>query len=283
MADVSDVANALVALCTGVVYPNGVQTELQASVVGPPIRLYPGWPVKAQLDADMLAGVCHVNVYPRPQERNTTRYTPKFQQTSVNTATLTLTGVQQTVTVGGTIPPSSNPHNLAVFVNGVPYLYQPLTTDTLTTIAAALAALIPSATSAGAVITVPTSATLGAVRVGITGTSARPLRNQERVFQIGIWADTPAHRDVIAQAIDPVLELTKFILLPDGWYGEMNYRGSPETDQYEKSTLYRRDLMYAVDYATLQVMTTGQIVVVETDISAAVSGVSYAAVATEFT
>jgi hypothetical protein len=258
-------------------------------VTGTPIIVYYGWPVSEQLDADLAAAspVCNVSVYPRPQERNTTRYLGQYQQTSLNTTLLTLTKAGQTVTVGGAIPPAGNTHNLAIFVNGIPYVYQVLVADTLSTIAAAMAALIvvgvSGTTASGAVITIPSSATLGPARVGVFGSSAKPVRNQDRVFQIGIWADSPAHRDTIAQAIDPTLAATNFLTFPDGSAGRLIYRGSPSSDSFEKSTLYRRDLLYAVDYSTLLVVKTPQIVAVETVTTAAVAGVPpYAPVATTY-
>ena len=234
-------------------------------------------------DLDLAAGICSVSVYPAKMERNTTRYLSRYKQASINSPTLTLTAAGQTVTVSGTIPPASNPHNLGVFVNGVPYVYAVKPNDTLASVAAALATLITGSSSAGPLVTLPAGALLGPVRAGITGKSARPIRNTQRVFQITIWADTPAHRDAIAAVIDPVLAATPFVFMPDGTAGNVVYRGSPQTDKDEKSGLYRRDLMYSVDYSTMQTVTAPQIVAVEVDISAAVDGVPpFVPVATEF-
>jgi hypothetical protein len=274
MADISDALTLLTNTIAGIVYPNGTASP---SITGAGIRIYPGWPIGQQLDIDLAAGVCHVSVFPSQQERNTTRYLGKFEQTSVNTPTLTLTVVGQMVTVGGVIPPASNVHNLGVFVNGIPYVYQALPTDTLASIAAALAALIvvavPGTSTNGPTITVPKSATLGAARVGVFGSSSKPVRNQDRVVQITIWADTPANRDTIAKAVDPVLAAMNFLVFPDDTAGRFIYRGSPFSDQFEKSGLYRRDLMYSVDFSTLAVVTSPQIVAVETNTSAALNGV----------
>lgn len=193
MADLTDVANALVTLVSATLYPNGIG---QASVAGVGVRVYQGWPNPEQLDPDLRATtpICHVSVYPRPEEKNTTRYMPTWKQTSVNTPTLTLTIAGQAVTVGGTVPLASNPHVVMVMGNGKPYVYAVLATDTLNSIAAALAALIAAdiagTAAAGAVITLPNSARLQAARVGVTGTAVREVRRQERSFQIGIWADT---------------------------------------------------------------------------------------------
>lgn len=253
MADLSDVMSALVTLIDGVMFPNG---DGSASIIGSCIRIFPGWPNPQQLAADLAAGTCEISVYPRPEERNTTRYPQQFQEQSRNTALLTLAVVNQTVTVAGTIPAAGNQHNLVVFVNGVPYVYAVQPSDTLTTIAAALAALIVvnvvGTTSSVGVIALPSSARIGVVRVGVTGTALKEIRRQERLFQIGIWADTPAHRDAIAKALDAALAALPFFALVDGSAARLIYKSSPMSDMFEKTGLYRRDLFYIVEYPTTQ-------------------------------
>lgn len=274
MADLSDVTAALVTLVAGVVYPNGIG---QPSVAATDTVVYEGWPNPQQLDADIGVGKCHVSVYPRVDERNTTRYSPTWQQASVNTPTLTLTIAGQAITLAGAIPPAGNPTNLSVFANGLPYVYAVLSTDTLATAAAALAALIAAGvggtSAAGAVITLPTSARIGWARVGVTGTAVRTVRSQERVIQIAIWADTPAHRNALAKAIDAALAVTTFLALPDGTGGRLTYKSTLPSDALQKTRLYRRDLLYTVDYATTQVETETQITQGQINEVAAVSGV----------
>ena len=63
MADLSDVADAIVTIATQAVYPNGAG---RASIVGQPIALYQGWPSPQSLDQDMPVGKAHVTVFPRP-------------------------------------------------------------------------------------------------------------------------------------------------------------------------------------------------------------------------
>ncbi|QOR55280.1 MAG: hypothetical protein SHS37scaffold220_49 [Phage 67_12] len=274
MADLSDVTAALVTLVAGVVYPSGIG---QPSVAATDTVIYEGWPNPQQLDADIGVGKCHVSIYPRPDERNTTRYSPTWQQASINTATLTLTVNGQTITLAGTIPLASNPTNLSVFANNLPFVYAVLPGDTLATAATALAALIavsiPGTVAAGAVITLPSSGLVEWVRVGVTGTSVRTVRSQERVIQIAIWADTPAHRNALAKAIDAALAVTTFLALPDGTGGRLTYKSTLPSDALQKTRLYRRDLLYTVDYATTQTETETQITQGQINESAAVSGV----------
>jgi hypothetical protein len=277
MADLSDVLTVLAATAAAALYPNGFG---QPSAVGVACKVYPGWPNAQQLDADLRAAtpVCHVSIYVTPAERNTTRYSPNdWKPVATATPTLTLTQAGQTVTVAGTIPTAGNPHNLTVLANGAPYVYRVLTTDTLTTIAAALAALIAvdiaGTTSSGAVITLPTSVRLQAARVGVTGTALRELRRQERVVQIVVWASTEGSRSAIASTVDSSLAALAFVAMPDGSGARVRYQKSSISDAQQKDCLFRRDLMYTVEYATTQSETETQIGQEQMVLQAAVAGV----------
>lgn len=248
MADISDVSNALVALIAQTLYPNGTG---QPSLITAAVKVYPGWPNEAQLDADLIAGIINVSVFPTQIERNTTRY-PRYdyQEALVNTPTLTLTINGQQITVGGAMPVTFFAQNAMAMVSGLPYVYATQSTDTLTSIATALAALIPGASSTGAVVTIPNGKPIAAARIGTIGTRISELRRQERVFMATVWAPTPALRDAAVNAIDPVLADTKFLILADTSAARLIYRSSFITDALQKAKLYRRDLNYAVEYAT---------------------------------
>lgn len=282
MADVSDVSDTIVGLVSGLLYPSGTsQPSVIAGTAG--MRVYDGWPVPHQLDLDLankvasvLTSICHVSVYPLPGERNTTRYFSEWTMASLNTPTLILSSAGQTVRVGGTVPPANNPHNLVVFVNKYPYVYAAQPTDSLSTIATALATLIavnvPGTTSASAVITLPANAVLGPCRVGITGTSTLEVARQEKQFQISIWADSPAHRVAMAKVIDPALKGMAFIMLPDLSGGRFRYVGMREIDMLQKQAIYRRDLIYTVEYGTFLTLPTTQVTQVEIDIAPEMDG-----------
>lgn len=278
MADLIDVENALVGLAAAALYPNGTGQPSAAGAV--PCKVYAGWPTESQLDSDLIAGNCHVTVYPQQVEHNTTRFSQDWQQASLNTASMTLTVNGQQITLAGTIPGSGNPHTLSVLVNGQPYVYQVLVTDTLATAAAALAALIaagvPGTTAASGVITVAAAGRIGAAVVGVTGTSIREIRRQERNFQITIWADTPAHRDLIAPVVDKALAALRFITLADGTAGRLIYRNSIVSDMLQKARLYRRDLVYSVEYATTLIETDTQVTQTQLNQSVQIDGATAA-------
>ncbi|MDB6104046.1 MAG: hypothetical protein JWO52_4045 [Gammaproteobacteria bacterium] len=272
MADLSDISNSLVALIGTVLYPNGQGTPC---ALGSPAHYYAGWPIPTNLDADLGAAIpiTNVSVYPATMNRNTTRYLDQWQQVSVNTATLGLTVAGQTVTVGGTAPLAGNPHNLSLSVNGLPYVYQASVVDSLGSIARKLAALIPGAISNGAVITLPGTARIGALRVGVTGVSSLVTRNQEQVFQIGIWAATPATRDLFAKTIDGALAQIRRFTLPDTSVCRLIWKNSLQSDKWQKQAQYRRDLFYTAEYATLAIENETQITQIQENYSASVAGV----------
>ena len=260
MSDIIDVQTALVNAIVAGVYPNGTT---QPSVSNSAIVVYPGWPDSSNLDADLLTGKAHVTVFPTATEKNTTRYSKDWQPQTVNTATITAVILNQTVTIGGVFPSPFAAHNINVMVNSVPYVYAVQSGDTLTSIATALKALIvagvPGTTSTGPVITLPTNARINAARVGVSGTSIRELRRQERVFQITVWAQTPTLRDTIGSAFDVALAAVEFLTMPDGFGARLIYKSSAVIDSLQKAKLYRRDFLYSVEYATTQIEVDTQI------------------------
>ena len=260
MSDLIDVQQALVGIIAGAVYPGGTGLP---SVSGGPVIVYAGWPTAATLDADLLVGKAHVTVYPTMIENNRTRYSKDYQPATLNVATITATLAGQTITIGGAMPAQSNPHIVAALVNGRPYVYPVLSTDTLASVATGLAALIAAdiagTAAVGTVITLPAAANITRAVVGVTGTSIREIRRQERIFQITVWANAPAQRDQISSALDIALSAVEFLSMPDGYGARLIYRNSHMTDNLQKAKLYRRDFQYSVEYATTQIEVETQI------------------------
>lgn len=272
MAGLSDVENALVDLITGALYPSA---GAPPSVVGFPVKIYPGWPDAGTLDTDMVetAGkphAAHVSVYPLPQERNTTRYRPESEEKPAPATTYGLAAAGQVVTVSGAAPAPYVAQNLAVFVNGRPYVTQAAAGATPAQLATALAALIvadvPGTVAAGANVTLPATARVGALRVGSTGQSIRLVRTQEKPFQIGVWSSSPATRALVADTFDPVLADTPRLSMPDGTLARLIYQATREDDFTQKQRIYRRSLLYTVEYHTTLVVTAAQLVAGQVDI-----------------
>src|ERR1700722_12500939 len=207
MADQSDVEQQIIALISQIVYPNGTG---QPSIAGVPVKRYRGYPVPANLDKDLAAGVINLSVYPLQMERNVTRYVRDWQDVpDAGPPALTISAAATTITLGGTV---SSPLNVAAIVNGTGYVYAVQTSDTLASIATALASLInanTTATSSGAVISIPSAHSIVA-RIGQVGTVIRELSRQNKLFQIKAWCPTPALRDIIIPPIDVALKRLTF-------------------------------------------------------------------------
>ncbi len=246
MAELSEVEQAIVSAITQMVYPYGTAA---APIAGQPCRIYRGWPIPASLDADLKAGKVNITVFPLDAEQNLTRYTNEWQELPTPSIALTLTVSGQTVTVAG-MP--TCPLNAAVLVNGKAYVYPLQATDTPTSIATALAALISAdtqATSNGPVITVPAATNLSS-RIGSVGTVIQEVKRQKKSFRITIWCNGPLIRDAVSRVIDPGLASMTFINLPDGTGGRIRYERTHTDDVPEKALLFRRDLVYSVEYGT---------------------------------
>ncbi|TXD58865.1 hypothetical protein FUT88_13390 [Ralstonia sp. TCR112] len=272
MADLTDVSSALVLLIDGVLYPNG-DAQSPASGV-PATRIYPGWPVPGQLDADLAAGIANVSVFNRPEARNTTRYQTVPQDMTVTAPTLTLTINGRTVTVGGTVAAGVN---TAVIVGTSAFTYQTVANDTLSTIAAALASQInaayPGTTSSGAVITLPnTGPPINAARVGGSGQQMTEAGRVEQVFQITVWANTPDNRKAIAKLITPAIMATRFLTLADGTAARVILKGQRDDDVPQKELLFRRDIMVTVEYVETVVNTSTTVVDIVQNTAVGVNG-----------
>ncbi|PRF55324.1 hypothetical protein [Burkholderia multivorans] len=271
MADLSDVGNVLAGLIGGFLYPNGTAAP---SAAGMPVRVYPGWPDPASLDADMAAGTAHVSIYPHPTGRNTTRYSSDWKTTAAPTQTLGATVSGNEITISGTV---ATPQTVAILANGAPFVYAVQASDTLSSIAAALATLIaaqiPGTTSAGAVITLPTSARIAAARISASGTIARVVRSQEHSVQVTVWAPSPAARVQVATAFDALLSDLRFLSMPDGFGARLVYSNSYDTDRLAKATAYRRDFLYSVDFATTIAQQAAQIAIEQLNVAPQIAGV----------
>lgn len=275
MADLEDVTATLVGILSGILYPNGLGA---APASGYASRVLPGWPNPAQLEVDLKESRTIVSVYPRSEERNTMRYALQWQEATLNSPTIALSIAGRTVTVSGSIPnaAAANPHIVMVMANYKPYVYAVQPTDTVASVASALAAIVavgvPGTLSAGPVITFPANTLITAARVGVTGTSGMEVRRQERLFQIGIWANSPMARTAVAKVIDPALAVMPFINLPDLFAGRLRYKNSHVSDAAQKQLLYRRDLFYTVEYPTTQFQTDTTITQEQLNIASLPSG-----------
>jgi hypothetical protein len=251
MASQSDAEIALVQLAAAALYPDGIAS---ASTIGATIRIYRGWPNASALDTDLASGLVNVTVFPVPgATRNTTRYAPDWVSDPV-TPTLTVSVLGVSATFAGT----ADLGQLAgLLIDGVSYVHRTVVGDTPALVAATLAAAInPNsiALASGASVTIPGAAKLIA-RTAADATSSQELRRQRQEFRVTAWCPNPALRDAACEAIDVAYAATPFLSLADGSAARLRYVSTTTFDTRQDAALYRRDLLYSVEYPTTQVVT----------------------------
>lgn len=254
MADVYGIQNTLVSLIAGVIYPNGTS---QPSVSGVTTFIYAGWPQPARLEQDLTAGGCHITVYPLTTEKKLTESLGRPWRTiSKGTSGITATVSGQQITLGGTV---TTPTNINIHSNDQHYTYAVQPTDTLTTIATALTVLIAGASNAGPVITMPATAAFE-VRIGANDTVGRILRRQEKDFQITVWAGSPDVRAAASLAVDDGLSALTSLSMTDGSPTVLRYKRSLISDNAQSYLVYRHDMIFCVDFSSLQTAQAAQVV-----------------------
>lgn len=250
MADISDVEDALVSFLTIVLYPAG---SAQSSIIGSTCRIYRGWPNNATLNNDLSAGIVNVTVSAdNDSGRTTTRYLKRTR------TSMTSPGVQAVVQ-GGRITVAGSPNVgdvIGVLVDARSFSYRIQPGDTAALVAANLGIAIQVSRPVdvrGSVISIPGSNTVVA-RCVADGHSQSEVRRQEKDFRIISWCPTPVIRDSICAAIDAAFSQIAFLLLPDSTSGHVLYKNTSSYDQAQNALLYRRDLIFSIEYPTVDTL-----------------------------
>lgn len=247
MADQSDIEQALATLILSRIYPDGAE---QPSALGADCRIYRGWPIPAALDADLASGVVNITVFPAgAQAEITTRYTQEWAgEPPAPSLTVSVTGNQ--VTFGGI---ATEGQVAGVLADRLSYAYRLQTGDTPELVAANLAALARGdwiVTQSGSSLTIPALSKVFA-RVVADATVRREIRRQRQRFQIACWCPEPGIRDSAAVLIDEMLARLSFMTIGDGVQARITYEGTSVYDQSQNALLYRRDLLYSIEYPTI--------------------------------
>ena len=252
MADLSDVENALVAAIVAQATPvAGALPMLGTSQ----IRVFRGGPPVTSLNLDRAAGLVDISVLPVP---NSTRVTTRW---GVQSATVAI-AAGLSVSVSGQSADFSGAavagELAGVLVNNQAYAYRAAAGDSAALVAAALGDLIRVSQIcwvSGAMLTVPGAVTLVARTAGVAGVVAEIAR-QAQEFRISIHAPSPATRDAVCSAIGPGLAQTAFLTLADGTAGRLEYRRTASFDDDQVASVYRRELIYEVEYGTTATVQT---------------------------
>lgn len=246
MADLSEVEEALVGLVASALYPNG-PSAVPAN--GALTRVYRGWPMASSLDADLAAGYVNVTVFSESGGRNTTRHLDQWLRLPAPGVSLIASVTGNAVTFSG----SALVGQLAgVLADGTSYVHATDGHDSPALVASDLATLMRAdriVLLSGASIIVPGVSKLTA-RVVALQPAMMVTRRQEQHFRVTCWSPDPALRDRTAVIVDTALAPLAFIPLPDGSAGRIRYHSGAVNDNAEDATLYRRDLVYSVEYPT---------------------------------
>jgi hypothetical protein len=266
MADLSDVTAYLATAVATAVYPNGTS---QPSVAAMDCRIYEGWPIPDQLDRDMLGQmmsgsppmpvtrpggtVANVSVFAMQGTGSTGTLYQQLDKTYVITPpviTSTFTLVGNLITVTGQI--GVGEYLTLVIDNAV------VCSQTGASTAAMLAALAAQAVAAGYPGTIATATTLTVplghalvVRQGGAGVLGKVTHRQRQSVMVTVWAPTQVARSTLAGAIDNVIKQKIKVAMPDTSQALVIYSRTNVLDDRESTAIYRRDLIYDVEYATV--------------------------------
>jgi hypothetical protein len=249
MADLSDVEQAVANTIISILYPAG---SSQSSVIGALCRVYRGWPNSATLNTDLSAGTVNVTVVSdNDSGRTTTRYLPEWQ-VAVSQPGVTASSTGQTITISGS-PQVGDV--IGALIDGATYAYRIQAGDTPDLIASNLNQLIQTNLPSAVQISTITVAGAGSVSVRVVcdSTASFESRRQEKDLRIICWCPTPAIRDAVSAVIDSAVNQGSFLALPDNSSARVVYRNTASYDQAQNALLYRRDLIYTVEYATITV------------------------------
>ena len=247
MADIADCETLLVTMAAAALYPNGTS---QPSAVVAPCKIYPGWPNSTQLDADLLAGVVNVSVFPvEGSSAKAPLILDNPQMIVAPVHGLTASVSNQSVTITGT--PTTG--EFATIIADDKHAYSSAGASSAAILSALLAAAqvdYPGASLSGPTLTIP--AVSIQARLGAPATLGNVVHKQKQSFRVTIWAPTEALRSATAAVVDVALKRVNVVTFPDTSKGIMTYERTLITDNMERSVCYRRDLVFSIEYATLE-------------------------------
>lgn len=251
MADLADVLDALQASSTTSCYPNGTS---EPSVTGRLIAVGQGWPLAKDVDNAIAANETLVSVYAVP---GTTAAVETPFDWNPGSVVAPVHGITVTLRDGGVLIsgiPTAGEY-VTILADGAVYTAATAMSDTVQSLAAALAAQIPnaawSATADGAFIALPAVGQLD-VRQGAQGIVGQITHRQRQNFQITVWASTPSDRTVVARAIDGALKASLSVTMPDTSEAIVRFQGSNLDDKREETSGYHRALIYTVEWDSLR-------------------------------
>lgn len=308
MPDLSDVERALDAAIAAICYPDGVpvvtgapgtapvskpfmsRSRGQAAVpvpvvpaptdpglpisptIGAPVRVRRGWPDANLLDADLKAGIVNISIYPeKDMSADRTRYDTAWRVAVKPVTTLSVAVAGNKVTFTG----DPGVKQLAGVRLGGPsapaYSVRLEPSEGPVDAAVKLAGIVPGSTAIGPTLTVPGIRPVA--RVEGFGILKREVSRQEHVLRIILWCPSPQLRDSAARVVDAALKGRDWISLPDYSGGHIRPRGTAVDDGTSEAGLWRRDLLFSVEYPSVELVPApavmwGQVVITDLEVPA---------------
>lgn len=265
MADLSDVTTYLEGAATLAVYPNGTS---QPSVAAMDVRIFEGWPLPDQLDRDMsgtmLSGSPPVPV-PRPNGPVSSvsifpmqgmAVTPYQIQDATYVISQPVFGLTVSSIVNGVITISGTPiaGEYLTIITDRTYAYSHTGASAaaiLAALAADFSANYSGVSSTATTLTIPGTFAI-VVRQGGIGILGKVTHRQKQSVMVTIWSPNHRARALLAKAIDIALKSKTVVAMPDTSQALIIYSRTNFSDDRQAATVYRRDLIYDVEYATVQ-------------------------------
>lgn len=263
MADITDVTAYLATRAAVAVYPSGTGAP---SVAGIDCRIFEGWPVGDQLENDLTGFMLDASgvkiVRPRGPCANVSVFPPlgtgkTVYQNLDNTYVIAPPVVTSTATLAGNVITVTGPLDPGEFLtlvldDGV--VCSRGGADVAAMLSALAADLVDAgyaATATATTLTVPFRYEL-VMRQGGTGVLGRAIHRQSQSVMVSVWAPSRTTRTALANAIDIAIKKRIKVTMPDTSQALVIFSRTNIIDDDQAKGLYRRDLIYDVDYATVE-------------------------------
>lgn len=263
MADLSDVTTYIYNAVAVAAYPNGTS---QPSVAGMDVRIFEGWPVPDQLDLDlagkMLSGsppvpvvrpggqLSNVSIFPMAGMNASVYQTlDETYVISLPTYGLAISVVGQVITLTGT---PGNGEYITIIADRANVYSRTGTSAAaiITALAADIAVNYPTVSFTSSTLTMPFHYALS-VRQGGIGVLGKVTHRQKQSIMISVWSPNHRARSLLSAAIDNVLKQSIRVTMPDTSQAIIRYNRTNLSDDKQVATVYRRDLIFDVEYATV--------------------------------
>lgn len=281
MADLTDVTAYIYGRAIAAVYPG---TTTQPSVANMDVRIYEGWPLPDKLDKDMAGlkddnvtkragGPCaNVSIYPMAGQGN------EIYQVLNETYVIAPAVHGMNVSVSGTLitvvgQPTQGEYLTLVADGNVVFSQGGATTAAvLAALAVQAAPIYPGVVATATTLNLPVGHSL-VVRQGAVALLGRTTHRQRHQVMVTVWAPNQVARKQLAKAIDVLIKENIKITLSDTSQATICYNRTNTSDEQQASNIYRRDLIYDVDYATLETFPGYEVTSVNTTIASATGNV----------